>query len=175
MDSAGNKIYLIGFMGSGKSTLGKRLASQLGWTFTDLDKLIEERTGLKIPMIFEKRGEKFFREVESEALRSLAGINRLVISTGGGTPCSGNNMEYMNETGLTVYLKMDPEQLYRRLSTSSVERPLLKGLDRNELLDFIIRKLGEREKWYSRAALTTKSQRSDFSELLSQVKNWIQR
>jgi shikimate kinase len=175
MEVSGKKIYLIGFMGSGKSTLGKRLASNLGWSFIDLDKKIEQRAGLKVPEIFSTKGEAWFRNAESEALRSLAAEDKVVISTGGGTPCSGDNMAYMNETGLTVYLEMNPIQLHRRLARSAGQRPLLKDIGSNELLDFIGKKLGEREHWYSMAAITIDGESGTVSHLLTQVKDWIQK
>jgi shikimate kinase len=144
-------IYIIGFMGSGKSTIGKRLASRLGWSFVDLDDLIEEKTGLKITEIFSQNGEKYFRNVESEVLRSLNNSNNTVVSTGGGTPCSGGNMDYMLGSGLTVYLKLSPGELKSRLSGSNDERPLIKDLNNDELLSFIEEKLGSRESCYNRA------------------------
>ena len=144
-------VYLIGFMGSGKSTAGKKLASSLGWAFVDLDKKIEETTGKKISEIFAEKGEAWFREFETEMLNTLQSFNNTVISAGGGTPCHGANMDYMLETGVTVYLKLTPGQLKSRLTGSQQERPLLKGLYDAELLEFIREKLSLREKWYSRA------------------------
>ena len=138
-------------MGSGKSTAGKKLASSLGWAFVDLDKKIEETTGKKISEIFAEKGEAWFREFETEMLNTLQSFNNTVISAGGGTPCHGANMDYMLETGVTVYLKLTPGQLKSRLTGSQQERPLLKGLNDAELLEFIREKLSLREKWYSRA------------------------
>ena len=106
-------VYIIGFMGCGKSTAGKKLASVLNWSFIDLDRKIEAHAGMTIPEIFSKHGESFFREVESEVLRSFQTLSEVVISTGGGTPCHGDNMDFMTETGLTLYLKMTPGQLKR--------------------------------------------------------------
>jgi len=174
MDNPRKKIYLIGFMGSGKTTLGKRLAAQLSWSFIDLDKVIETRTGLKITEIFSSRGEDFFRSAESEALRSLEGGQQIVVSTGGGTPCSDNNMNFMNESGLTIYLKLSPEKLYSRLAASTGGRPLLKDVPAGELRDFIVKKLAEREKCYSKASWTINGECDTISGLVTQVKNWIQ-
>ncbi len=174
MDKAGKKIYLIGFMGSGKTTLGRKLASDLRWTFIDLDRVIENDTGLKIPEIFSTKGEVYFRAAESEALRKMEHREKVVVSTGGGTPCSANNIDFMNETGLTIYLKMSPDKLYNRLARSSGERPLLKDLGPAELFDFIVKKLGEREEWYSKASLTIDGGGCEIGGLLSRIKNWIQ-
>lgn len=175
MDEPGKKIYLIGFMGSGKTTLGRKLASELDWTFIDLDNIIEERTGMRIPEIFSSKGEPWFRIAESEALRSLLGEEKVVISTGGGTPCSDDNMKFMAETGLTIYLKMSPDQLYRRLAGSQEERPLLMGHGTDDLPRYIEKKLDEREKWYSMASVTTGGEECTVSQLLTQIKDWIQK
>jgi shikimate kinase len=144
-------VYLIGFMGSGKSTAGKKLASSLGWTFVDLDKAIEEVEGSTIPEIFAEKGEDHFRQLESEMLRKLQLKQNTVISAGGGTPCFGDNIDFMLETGVTIYLKLTPGQLRSRLAGAQQERPLLKGLDSEGMLEFIREKLGSREKWYTRA------------------------
>ena len=128
-------------MGSGKTTAGKKLASLLGWSFIDLDKKIEEQSGNTISEIFSKYGENYFRDVESEVLKSLGSERNTIISTGGGTPCFGDNMEYMIRTGLTMYLKLTPGQLRSRLSQETNERPLLKDLNKEELLEFIKKKL----------------------------------
>lgn len=167
------KIFLIGFMGSGKTTIGKKLASHLNWSFIDLDERIELRTGMKITDIFTGKGESFFREVESDVLRSLPADVNTVISTGGGTPCFDGNMDYMLEAGLTIYLKMTPAQLKYRLLRSSHERPLIKNIGINELEGFIEKKLGEREECYSRAEITFYRFNSEISDLFLLVRNWI--
>lgn len=149
-----NLIYIIGFMGSGKSTAGKRLASALGWSFIDLDRKIEEFAGKTIPQIFSQDGEDHFRKIESDVLKSSGKLEKTVISTGGGTPCHGENMDFMLNTGVTVYLKMTPAQLAGRLLGSSGERPLLRNVPDERLPAFIEEKLAYREKWYCRANLT---------------------
>jgi len=168
-----NKIFLIGFMGSGKSTIGKKLASHLNWSFVDLDEKIELIAGMKIPDIFSEKGEPFFREKESEALRSLDPVSNVVISTGGGTPCFDENMDFMVSNGLTIYLKMTPARLSNRLSKSADSRPLLKNIDKKDLTDYIVRKLEEREKWYSRAEIVIDGFNTDLSVLYSLVKKLI--
>ena len=112
-------------MGSGKSTAGKKLAASLGWAFVDLDKKIEQSTGKTIKEIFAESGEAHFRELEAEMLKTMQTYNNTVISAGGGTPCHGNNMDFMLESGVTVYLKLTPGQLKSRLAGSLQERPLL--------------------------------------------------
>ena len=148
------RIYIIGFMGSGKTTAGKKLASLLGWSFVDLDKEIEEYSGKTIPEIFSQNGEDHFRKVESSVLKNFKNETNIVVSTGGGTPCNGDNMNYMLKTGLTIYLKLTPGQLKSRLVEAKAERPLIKDLNNNELLRFIEDKLSIREKWYNLAEIT---------------------
>jgi shikimate kinase len=164
-------IYIIGFMGSGKSTAGKKLASLLGWSFIDLDKRIEKHTGKTISEIFSQYGEDYFRKVEAEVLKSLKSQTNTVISAGGGTPCHGDNMDYMLETGLTLYLKLTSGQLKSRLSESKGKRPLLKDLDKDRLQGFIDEKLAYREKWYERAEITVEGINPDISLLHYLVKS----
>jgi len=164
------KIYIIGFMGSGKSTAGKKIASLLGWTFIDLDRKIEEHEGKSIPEIFAQNGENYFRKVESEVLKDIKNQSEVVISTGGGTPCHGNNMEFMLETGLTLYLKLTPGQLKSRLINSKGERPLIKNLDEAGLFVFINGKLAEREIFYNRAEVTVEGIDTDINLLTSCLK-----
>jgi shikimate kinase len=164
------KVYIIGFMGSGKSTTGKKLASLLEWSFIDLDNKIEEHTGKTISELFAENGEAFFRNVETEVLKSLNSLKNTVISTGGGTPCYGDNMEYMLETGLTLYLKLTPGQLKSRLSESTHQRPLIRDLSNGELLNFIEEKLSNREKWYNRSEMSVEGIDLNINLLLSLVR-----
>lgn len=163
-------IYIIGFMGSGKSTAGKKLSALLGWTFIDMDRKIEEVAGKTIPQIFSQDGEDVFRKIESEVLKSIKTQEGTVVSTGGGTPCHGENMDYMLGSGLTVYLKMTPEQLTYRLLESTAVRPLIKNVSDDELPEFIERVLSSREKWYSRADVIIEGINLDISRLLSIIK-----
>jgi len=167
----GHIIYIIGFMGSGKTTAGKKLASYLGWSFIDLDMKIEEHTGKTIPEIFSDSGEEYFRNIESGLLKSLDYQSNTVISTGGGTPCYSDNMDYMLNTGLTLYLKLTPGQLKSRLSESKGERPLIKDLDVHKLQSFIEKKLADREKWYNRSDIITEGIDLDINLLSSLVKS----
>lgn len=159
------RIYMVGFMGSGKTTAGRKLASSLGWSFTDLDKRIEEKTGLTIPEIFSRLGEDTFRKTETEVLRAAGQLKNAVISTGGGAPCHDGNMIYMLESGITVYLKLTPEQLRSRLQSSRTERPLVKGLGNEDLLQFIKQRLVQREEYYNRAEIIMESCELDLLRL----------
>ena len=164
-------VYIVGFMGSGKSTAGRKIASALGWNFIDLDRKIEERAGKTIPLIFAQEGEDHFRIIESEVLKSIDNLSETIISTGGGTPCHGDNMEFMVDTGLTIYLKLTPGQITERLLNSSGERPLLKNVPDDKLIFFIEEKLAFREKWYSKAKITTPGPETDIEFLCSAIRN----
>jgi len=148
-------IFLLGFMGSGKTYLGERLAVQLGRPFVDLDRLIEAGEGKTVPDIFAEKGEAAFRDLERQYLHSLENQAPAVVATGGGTPCFFDNMDWMNAHGTTVFLETPVETLYKRLRHERASRPLLAGLSEAELWVFIEKKLGEREGWYRRARVTT--------------------
>lgn len=145
------KVFLIGFMGSGKTTIGKKLANYLKYNFIDLDKLIESRTGMRIVDYFEQHGEEDFREFERGILQETDFPENVIIATGGGTPCSGDNMVWMNENGLVAYLSLTPKALAGRLEHSKTDRPLIRHLKGDELIDFISTKLKEREEFYNQA------------------------
>jgi shikimate kinase len=147
------KVFLIGFMGSGKSTAARKLASRLGFDSLDLDAMIEQAEGRTIEELFRQGGEEKFRKLEYRYLRDLKDKQQVVIATGGGTPCFHGNMEYMNATGITVYLKMTPAQLHSRLKNAASNRPLLKGQAEADLLQSIVQKLDEREHFYRQATL----------------------
>jgi shikimate kinase len=149
----GRRVYIIGFMGSGKSTAGKRLSAELGWQFIDLDKEIELKAGKTIGEIFSESGEVQFRQLESQTLTGLITNTDTVISTGGGTPCYVGNMDYMLGTGMVVYIKMTPVQLKSRLEGRASARPLIKNLNPSELIQYISNKLSEREEYYLKAPI----------------------
>lgn len=145
------RVYLIGYMGSGKSHLGWKLANHLGVQFVDMDTYIEERNCKSIPQIFAEEGEAEFRKKERKALEELSEFTDIVIATGGGAPCFFDNIEVMNETGKTIYLNIDPKILADRLLNSKTERPLIKGKSRDELVAFIDETLKKRNEFYSQA------------------------
>lgn len=149
-------IYLIGYMGCGKSTLGRNVERIAGIPFVDLDKYIEVREGLSVREIFAQRGEAAFRQAEADALRECSTRPQL-IACGGGTPCHHGNMELMNATGLTVRLEAGFDKLFTRLARGRHKRPLLAGLDDEQLAHTIRAGLAEREPWYSQARVTFRS------------------
>ena len=163
-------VYIIGFMGSGKTTAGEKLASLLGWSFVDLDEEIEKNEGKTIPQIFLQNGEDHFRAVETEVLRSISTGKNTIISTGGGSPCHDDNMDFMLRTGVTVYLKMTPSQLAARLLNEKGDRPLLKNIPDDKLVVFIGEKLKQRERWYSRSNIIINGMDLDIKDLYAAVK-----
>lgn len=145
-------IFLIGFMGSGKSTWGRKLAHQTGRPFIDLDEEIISETGMAIADYFSLHGENAFRTLESRVLKNLPLGQSAVVSTGGGTPCYFDNMAWMNKTGKTIYLYVPPKALWSRLmQTDIAARPALRGLSGKALLDDITSKLAERTPHYQQA------------------------
>lgn len=144
-------IFLIGYMGSGKSVIGRKLAHKLHYEFIDLDEYIEKKYNQTISEIFAKQGEQKFRELENKYLKELITKSNAVIATGGGTPCFYDNMKLLNKHGITIYLKATPEFLFKRLKKSPQKRPLLEKNNKKELLGFIKNSLKEREKYYLKA------------------------
>ncbi len=145
------RIFLVGFMGSGKTTIGKKLARQMKFTFIDQDDYIEQMAGRSIPEIFDTDGEQGFRKLEHDAIKELVKKDYLIVATGGGAPCFFNNMHLYNQNGITIYLKMTPEILTARLKYSAIQRPLIKNKTTDELLAFVETSLHKREKYYQQA------------------------
>jgi len=146
-----SRIYLIGFMGSGKTTHGKQIARMMGYDFLDIDHWIVEQEGKTIPEIFDEEGESRFRELETAAINKVRKMQKVVIATGGGLPCHADNMQMLKASGLTIYLKLSPEALLSRLKVSKTRRPLLEGKSEEEMYAAIRKMLDERESWYSKA------------------------
>ncbi len=144
-------IFLIGFMGSGKTYWGKLWAKQLGLSFYDLDEVIESGAGKTIAQIFEKDGEDDFRNMETDALQTFAQKKDCIIACGGGAACFNNNMQWMNANGATIYLSASPQYIFDRVAAEKDKRPLLKKINKAELLFFIEQKLKEREPFYKQA------------------------
>ena len=163
------RIYLLGFMGSGKTTIGQQLARRLGYAFEDLDDLIERKYKTSIPLIFEKYDEQAFRNLETEVLHLTAGFENAVVATGGGTPCYFNNMEWMNKNGLTIYLKMHAGSLTRRIINAKKVRPLIRSKSPEEVLHFVELKLGERESFYEQAHIVIHGEVVDMDEIARSI------
>lgn len=164
------KVYLIGFMASGKSTTGEELAKKLGYEFVDLDIYIEKKYSKTIKQIFESKGEDHFRILENEALREVSAFEGdIVISAGGGTSCFYNSIDFMNKSGITIYLKMEVADLVARLIDSKTDRPLLWGKTPQELNDYILRVLDERKKYYEKAKITIDATNFNIDELSATI------
>jgi shikimate kinase len=144
-------IFLVGFMGAGKSYVGQRLAQLLRCDFLDLDALFVTTEGMSINTFFETHGEKAFRGKESALLKNINVSKKQVVSTGGGTPCFLDNMQWMNQNGVTIYLNASIDLLLDRLNADKLQRPLLRQLQAEEFSQFIITKYQERQSFYSLA------------------------
>ena len=146
------RIFLIGYMGCGKTTLGGKIAARLGVAFVDLDKVIEAKYHKTVSEIFSEFGQEYFRKIEHNTLLQVADYENVLIATGGGTPCFFDNMDIMNSCGDTIYICLKPEELATRFTKSNVaKRPLLKEKEGAEMIDFIKNTLAEREKFYMQA------------------------
>lgn len=147
------KFFIIGFMGSGKTYVGERIARELGIPFYDLDEYIEEKEDKSIKKIFEKKGEEYFRQLERKCLRDFGITGDAVIACGGGTPCFFNNLEWMNEVGISIYLQTPVKLLVERLSNDPAQRPLIANKSATELQNFVEKKLAERAPFYQKASI----------------------
>ncbi len=145
------RIFLIGFMGSGKSHNGKRLAKALSYSFIDLDDVIEEKAQMSIAQIFEREGEFYFRNLEQTCLKNTVQFDNIIVSTGGGAPCFSDNMQWIKENGISIFLNPSVDILLHRLLTKTAHRPLLKGKSTEELRCYIQHKLEERIPIYNQA------------------------
>lgn len=146
-------IFLVGFMGCGKSYTGRTIAPMLKYDYVDMDKIIEENEGMSIKTIFEEKGESYFRQLEHQYLLNLDSQQNLVVSTGGGVPCFFNNMEIMNAKGITIYLNRTKDVVIPRLIKGMHKRPLLQGMNEEELNNFYDKKLAERSNFYEQSKL----------------------
>ena len=145
------RIIIIGYMGAGKTTVGRALAKETRMQFYDLDWYIEGRMHKTVAQLFAERGEEGFRRIEHNMLHETAEFEDVIISCGGGTPCFFDNMEYMNAQGDTVYLKAEPDVLCTHLKMGKIKRPLLEGKSDEELRAFITSQLAQREQYYMQA------------------------
>jgi shikimate kinase len=166
------RIFLVGFMGSGKSTVGRNLARALNWTFIDLDSYIQEKQGCSISEIFERNGETAFRLLEKESLEEVELLDKVVVATGGGAPCYHNNMLGMKQAGLTIYLKLVPKELQIRLLPARKTRPLIANKSDDELLEFIEEKLKEREPFYAQASVVADATANGIEPYLNIIKGF---
>ena len=166
-----NKIYLVGYMGAGKTTAAKRLANRLGWEVVDTDALFEEKYRISVDDFFQKYDEPLYRKLESEILKSTESLEHTVISTGGGTACYFDNMDWMNQHGLTVFLSISPKAAVDRVIHSRHKRPLARGKTEAELMEFVSQHYAARMPFYERAQITVKSEDFDLEGLMLLIEN----
>lgn len=164
-------IFLVGFMGCGKSFVGKHLATQLNMQFVDIDQVIENNEGESIAQVFAEKGESFFRNLEHHTLRQYVDMQNFCIAMGGGAPCFHHNMTLMNENGITIYLKTSPHLILERLQAVGEleKRPLLRGKTSDEILTFIQAKIQERSRFYEQAQIIIEQKNNNIEELLQQI------
>lgn len=167
------RIFLIGYMGVGKTTAGRELAKELGLEFIDLDHFIQTRYNKTINQLFEEYGEDEFRNIERNTLREVGEFENIVVSTGGGAPCFFDNMDYMINVGTTIYLKATPEMLSERLDTCKEKRPLIKDKNKEELYLFVKENLEKREPYYAKSSVIFESEelvnKEDVTKYVQQI------
>jgi len=164
------RIYLVGYMGSGKSYLGKRLAADFSFSFLDTDAMVEAAEGKSVVDVFRDAGEADFRRLETAALERTFSMQDVFVATGGGLPCHADNMERMNRNGITVYLDVRPEILAERLKDELEQRPLLNGLTYRALQERIVKQLSEREPFYRQAQVIFPSGEISAQELREAIR-----
>ncbi len=159
-------------MGCGKTTTAKRLSNRLKLNFLDLDEFIEAKYQVSIKDIFQEKGEEAFREIEREALHATFALKDTIISTGGGTPCFFDNIEQINKNGISIYLEASVGTLVQRLLNAKVQRPLIVGKSKNELSDFIMESLYQRERFYKKAYISVDVYKLNFNELIRMIRGF---
>ena len=163
-------IFITGFPGSGKSFLGMQAATQLKFSFSDTDRLIEKKVGEGIHDIFKKFGEDYFRKIESEVIRSIPKNKDTIVSVGGGLPCFHDNMQWMTANGFTVYLEASAAFLFHRLVKEKSKRPLISGLSDVELMIYITETLAARRPVYEQASLKLNAETVTPARLITAIK-----
>ena len=164
-----NRIYIVGYMGAGKTTAARRLASHLGWEVVDTDAMFEEKYKISVCDFFNKYDEPLYRKLESEVLKSTADLENVVISTGGGTACYFDNMEWMNQHGLTVFLRISQKAVVDRLLHAKRKRPLAEGKTETELTEFVNQHYMARLPFYEQAKITVKAEDLDLEHLIKLI------
>lgn len=146
------RLYVVGYMASGKTTFARALAERTGWRFVDLDEEVERLAGVSIPQLMASEGEEAFRRLESRALKSTASQSRVVVACGGGTPCYRDNMEFITLHGMSLWLIATPERIAERIRIAGKSRPLVAGVPDEKLPEFVAGHLRKRQPYYCRAA-----------------------
>lgn len=164
------RIFLIGFMGSGKTYWGRLLSQKLSIPFFDLDEQIAAHEGKGIPEIFSEKGEEYFRLLEKDTLHIITeSHDNFVMACGGGSPCYFNNIDYMNQSGTTVWLNTPLDLLYRRLVKEKSQRPMINGLSEEQLRGFIIKKFADRKIYYEQADVIVDEEPVKLEKLVGEI------
>jgi len=164
------EIILVGYMGSGKSTIAQKLSEVLDLKMIDLDEYIVEKEGVSIPKIFKKKGEIYFRKLETKTLEEIFKSQKnYVLSVGGGTPCYGKNIDLIIKNGISFYLKASLQTLNERLLKEKNNRPLIKNIGDQDLLEFIAKHLFERNPYYEKTNHTVKIDGKDVKEIVEEI------
>lgn len=166
-----DRIYIVGYMGAGKTTAARRLAQRMGWEVVDTDALFEEKYKISVNDFFNKYDESLYRKLESEVLKATESLDHVVVSTGGGTACFFDNMDWMNQHGLTVFLRISPQAAVDRVIHSRHKRPLVEGKSEEELTEFVSRHYASRLPFYEQAHITAKSEDFDIESLMEAIKD----
>lgn len=172
LDCKNNLVFLVGFSGSGKTTAGRKLARRMGFIFCDLDDTIEICHGMSPTEIIDTLGLQEFRRLERKCLKQVLKKKHVVVACGGGTPCYSNNMQLMNDTGITVYLRMSHQALCHRIERGKTVRPLLKGLSGELLEKKVLKMLDSREVFYKQAKIIVEAENLSLTELMRLIKNY---
>lgn len=164
-----DRIYIVGYMCSGKSSISRKLAKRLGYQAFDTDDMFEEKYHISVQDFFDKYGEGYFRKFESEILKKTGEFHNVVISTGGGTPCFLDNMEWMNTNGTTVFVKISPATAFHRLLTARRKRPLVTGKSEEELCRYVENHYNSRLMFYEQARFTVKGENVNIDEIIENI------
>ena len=164
-----DRIYIVGYMGAGKTTAARRLAQRMGWEVVDTDALFEEKYKISVNDFFNKYDEPLYRKLESEVLKATESLDHVVVSTGGGTACFFDNMDWMNQHGLTVFLRISPQAAVDRVIHSRHKRPLVEGKSEEELTEFVNQHYASRLPFYEQANIIVKSEDLDLDALIRQI------
>ena len=166
-----DRIYIVGYMGAGKTTAARRLAQRMGWEVVDTDALFEEKYKISVNDFFNKYDEPLYRKLESEVLKATESLDHVVVSTGGGTACFFDNMDWMNQHGLTVFLRISPQAAVDRVIHSRHKRPLVEGKSEEELTEFVSQHYASRLPFYEHPRITAKSEDFDIESLMEAIKD----
>ncbi|MEI6456378.1 MAG: shikimate kinase [bacterium] len=165
------RIYLVGYMASGKSQVGADLAGRLGFSFVDLDDMFEERYRISIYDFFEKYSERNFRKIEQKLLHETASLDQVMVSTGGGTPCFFDNMAFIKSSGFAIYLRWNIPELVSRLRKVKRKRPLLKEFASKDFQESVTAHLREREFYYNQADYIFEAEAGDFDQVVCWIRS----